>query len=90
MERNYYLVRIGQGQDVWKYVEKGIVAIGWSNVDLSHLPPDQAAKIVGEQPYYAEVASSLVGKKKNEVWRFKSIGKGDIIVVPYWNNILGA
>ena len=90
MERNYYLVRIGQGQDVLKYAEKGVVAVGWSGVDLSQLPPDQAVEAIVREYYTDATSSSLVGKKKSEVWRFKSIRKGDVIVVPYWNNVLFA
>jgi restriction system protein len=87
MERNCYMVRIG-GQNIWHYVQKSVVAIGWSNVDFSKLTSDEAAKIIGEQDYYANAAPQVVGKKKNELWRFKNIKKGDIIVVPYWSNVL--
>jgi predicted Mrr-cat superfamily restriction endonuclease len=86
MERNYYMVRIFK--NAWDYAQKGIVAVGWSNVDLSKLSPDDAAKKIGEQEYYADAAPQTLGKKKNEVWRFKYIKKGDIIVVPYESNIL--
>ena len=86
MERNYFMVRIGQNP--WEYAKKGLVAIGWSSVDLSHLSPNEAAKVISAQDYNAGVSPQLVGRKKNEVWRFKSIAKGDIIVVPYGSNIL--
>jgi hypothetical protein len=80
------MVRIAQ--NVWEYAQKGVVAIGWSNVDFSKLSPDEAAKTIGEQDYYRDAAPQVVGKKRNEIWRFKYIKKGDIIVVPYWSNIL--
>ena len=86
MEHNYYMVRISDR--IWEFAEKGVVAIGWSNLDLSKLTSDEAAEIVGRQDYYAGTAPQVVGKKKNEVWRFKHIKKGDIIIVPYWSNVL--
>ena len=86
MERSCYMVRVAQ--NVWDYAQKGVVAIGWSNVPLAELSPDEAAKIIGEQEYYVDVAPQVVGKAKNQAWRFKYIKKGDIIIVPYWSNIL--
>ena len=90
MERSYYMVRVGQWQQdlVWEYANKGVVAVGWSEIDFSQMTSDDAAKAVGEQAYYVEAAPQVVGKKKNEVWRFRDIKKGDIIIVPYWSNVL--
>jgi len=86
MERKCYMVRIAQS--VWDYAQKGVVAVGWSDVDLSGLSSDNAAKAISEAGFYVDAAPQVVGKKINEVWRFKDIKKGDIIVVPYWSNIL--
>jgi hypothetical protein len=30
MERNYYVVRVGLGQNVWDYTQMGVVTVGWS------------------------------------------------------------
>ena len=76
MERNYYMVRAHD--NIWELAEKGVVAIGWSNVDLSKLTSDEAAEIIGRQDYYVNTVPQVVGKKKNEVWRFKYIKKGGV------------
>ena len=86
MERKYYMIRISQ--NVWEYTQKGVVAVGWSDVDLSKLSAEDAAEAVGKLKDYENTAPQVVGKKKNEVWRFKQILRNDIIVVPYGSNFL--
>ncbi|ERJ00784.1 MULTISPECIES: restriction endonuclease [Eubacteriales] len=82
MAKRYYLVRIRE--NAHQYVENGIVAVGWSQVDFSQclekgLSPAQK---VEEMCYHTGASPQLVGRKKAEVTRFCKIKSGDLVVVP--------
>lgn len=92
-KQGYYLVRAReQAQadfDVFLNNDEEVVAVGWSKVDFTAAASEDAvADRVWEQ-YYKEghVAAQVIGKKKNEVRRFKGLRKGDRIVIPHWGDI---
>jgi len=91
MDVAYYLVRaMSQSQDDFDvFFENNVVAVGWSEVDFhQHANVDSLVEKVNETYYSdSDSAPQVIGKKKNEVRRFKGINKGDKIVVPFWGAI---
>lgn len=91
MNKGYYLVRaMSQSQDDFDvFFNNNVVAVGWSGVNFSQFDDvDSLVNKVSEEYYVnGESALQVVGKKKNEVRRFKGIKKGDRIVVPFWGAI---
>lgn len=91
MDGAYYLVRaMSQSQDDFDvFFKNNIVAVGWSEVDFhQHANVDSLVEKVNETYYSdSDSAPQVIGKKKNEVRRFKGINKGDRIVVPFWGAI---
>lgn len=91
MKKGYYLVRaMSQSQsDFDVFFENNVVAVGWSKVDFSQF--DDVDSLVNKvrEKYYenGESAPQVIGKKKNEVRRFKGIKEGDRIVIPFWGAI---
>lgn len=90
----YFMVRAGcQSQEDFSIFfknDKEVVAVGWSEVDFS---ASSQAELLVEQvvrAYYVDgkVAPRVVGKKKNEVRRFKELKKDDRILIPHWGEVL--
>jgi len=86
MNTKYYLVRAQtqSPEDFDIFLKNDVVAVGWSEVDFTKYVIDDLVKEV-EKTYYSNKNSipQVVGKKKNEVRRFKGIKRGDCIIVPY-------
>ena len=81
---------MSQSQDDFDvFFKNNVVAVGWSDVNFSQF--DNADSLVTKvsQEYYSNGASApqVIGKKKNEVRRFKRMKNGDRIVVPFWGAI---
>ena len=86
MEINYYMVRIQNNQfDLAE--QKNVVAVGWSDWNLSQMTEQEIRLQVGKACNEWCFAPQLRGKKIKEILRFKSIKKGDYILVPHWNNV---
>lgn len=87
-EQGYYMVRAMRQteQDFDLFFEKNVVAVGWSYVDFTS---SEDAEALVERVYYSDgkTAPQVVGKKKNEVRRFKGIKSGDRIIIPYYDAI---
>lgn len=78
---NYYVVRTREAVD--SYVQKGVSAIGWSEVDFTKYSTVESLCDAVRNKYYANnVSSRLCGRKLGEIKKFKSIRAGDIIIVP--------
>ncbi len=87
----YFMVRaMNQTDEQFDlFFKKGVVAVGWSKIDFTAFDVEDLIPAV-EEVYYKPsdgYAASVVGKKKNEVRRFRSIEKGDRIVVPCWSSV---
>ena len=87
----YYMIRAMEStqEDFEIFFGNSVVAVGWSRVDFSaYESPDELVKVV-EAEYYRDgrTAAQVVGKKKNEVRRFKGIREQDRILVPYWGSV---
>ncbi|MDE0206455.1 MAG: restriction endonuclease [Candidatus Tectomicrobia bacterium] len=84
----YFLVRAVEGgeQNLSVFFEDGVVAVGWSQVRFAeYFNADEVIEAVLEKykGLYAEVTPQYLGKRKNEIRRFKMMRKGDRVVVPY-------
>ena len=87
-----YMIRaMGSEEDDFDvFFRNDVVAVGWSQLDFSaYGSPDDLVRAV-ESEYYSsgDTAPQVIGKKKNEVRRFKEIKGGDRIVVPYWSSVV--
>lgn len=87
----YFAVRaLGQDDAAFSLLfEKEVVAVGWSEVDFSKHDKDTVANAV-QQHYYADkadVSPTVLGRRKAAVRRFKSIGEGDRVLVPFGNSV---
>ena len=82
-----YMVRAMDQSDAEYAVffEQNVVAVGWSEVNFSSY--EDIEKLVGavKTEYYSDgkTASQVVGKKLNEVRRFKEMRTGGYLVIPY-------
>lgn len=87
----YYMVR-AMSQSLAEFdvfFKKSVIAVGWSKVNFSSISdPEQVVKKAAEV-YYSntQAAQQVVGKKRNEIRRFKRIQSGDRILVPYWSAV---
>lgn len=86
MERNCYMVRI-QNNQFNLAEQKSVVAVGWSDWNLSQMTEQEIIRQVGKAYDEWCCVPQLRGRKIKEIIRFKSIKKGDYILVPHWNNI---
>ncbi len=91
MNKGYYLIRaMSQSQEDFDvFFENNVTAVGWSEVNFSQF--DDVDLLVNKvyEEYYknGDSAPQVIGKKKNEVRRFKGIKKNDRLVIPYWGSI---
>ncbi|HEX5398948.1 MAG TPA: restriction endonuclease [Verrucomicrobiae bacterium] len=73
-EKSYYLIRSCRAIRL----EDGVVGIGWDGVEFrKHTDVEALIRHMTE-------TGENVGRRANDIRRFKSIRKGDIIVVPLW------
>ena len=86
MERNYYMVRI-QNNQFHLAEQKNVVAVGWSDWDLSQMTEKEIEQKIGKACDEWGFIPQLRGKKINGIKRFKGIKKGDYIFVPHWSNV---
>jgi len=90
MPASYMIRAMGSEQEDFEvFFQNSVVAVGWSRIDFTAFrSPDELTKAV-EEVYYNDGNTDprVVGKKKNEIRRFKGIRKDDKIVVPYWSSI---
>ncbi|KKL86639.1 hypothetical protein LCGC14_1942710 [marine sediment metagenome] len=86
-----YMIRAMRSaqEDFEVFFRNDVVAVGWSRVDFSAFESPDALVQAVEGEYYSDgcTAPQVVGKKKNEVRRFKGIEEHDRIVVPYWSSV---
>lgn len=91
-ERDYYTVRANnQTDEEFDYFfENGIVAIGWSQVDVRTLESkeevdDVLSDLYGE--FWSEAYPSVRGRRENEILRFNGIEEGDRVLIPYRSSV---
>lgn len=67
------------------FFEQNVIAVGWSEVNFSSYVDIEKLIATVNSEYYSDgkTAPQVVGKKLNEVRRFKEMRTGDYIVVPY-------
>lgn len=71
--------------NAYDFAKDGVVAVGWKNINFSSYTADIASLIKEvDETYYKDenISNQLKGRKRNEIIRFMSIEKGDIVVVP--------
>ena len=92
LDYKYYMIRAmtQSDEDFTLFFEKGIVAVGWSEINFSAFTkPDRVKELIEKvrNKYYSDrnIAPQYVGKKLNEVYRFKNIKKGDRLLIPYYS-----
>lgn len=89
--RGYFLVRaMGQtGPEFDVFFSGSVVAVGWSRIDFADHPNADVLSRAVRQEYYSDGSTypTVIGKKINEVKRFKRISAGDLILVPFHNSI---
>jgi restriction system protein len=76
-------------EDFEVFFRNNVVAVGWSRVDFTAFEsPDELVQAL-EEKYYSDGCTDprVMGRKKNEVRRFKGIEEHDKIVVPYWSSV---
>lgn len=90
MASNYMIRAMGSEQEDFDvFFRNSVVAVGWSQVDFTEFDSSEDLVRAVEAEYYVDGStdSRVVGKKKNEIRRFKGIQEGDRIVVPYWSSV---
>ncbi len=90
MSASYMIRAMGSArEDFQVFFHNNVVAVGWSEIDFTDFKEaDELVKAVENEYYSAgNTAPQVVGKKKNEIRRFKGIHDGDRIVVPYWSSV---
>lgn len=67
------------------FFEQNVIAVGWSEVNFSSYTDIEKLIAAVDTKYYSDrkTAPQVVGKKLNEVRRFKEMRSGDYIVIPY-------
>jgi len=79
--KNYYLFR--SCREIELSNEIGLVGYGWDDIPFCEF--DSAEKIIDE---ISKIRGWAIGRQSNQIRRFKSITKGDILVVPYWGTVI--
>ena len=81
-ERKYYMVRIRD--NINDFANKGVIAVGWSNVDFSNDKNEVLKRVDSEyyQTEYYKEHTIIAGRKKKEIERLLNISEGDILIVP--------
>ena len=75
--KNYYLVRSSRSIPL----QDGVIGVGWDDMEFQKYPnAEELLKAMAQ-------AGWLIGRNANQIRRFKSICKGDLVIVPYWNSI---
>lgn len=91
--RSYYMVRAMRStqEDFDIFFSRNVVAVGWSGIDFTAYGTEELQRLLQQvkENYYSgqNTAAQVVGKKLNEVRRFLSIRKGDILLVPYYSAV---
>lgn len=90
-QEGYYMVRAmyQTSEELNLFIKNSVVAVGWSRVNFSSF--SDVDEVVDQviQAYYSEGSAmpQVVGKRRNEVRRFKNLRKGDRIIIPYWDSV---
>ena len=88
--RNFYIMRANNNSEKL-FVQKNIVAIGWSDINYTDFKNVEDFIIEIENRYGEEYNASAVkrqqwGRYKTVIRRFSKMKYGDVIVVPYEND----
>lgn len=88
----YYFVRAMSQtrEDFDVFFSNNVVAVGWSKINFTNFEDiDELIQEVN-RTYYdnSDVVVTVAGRKRNEIRRFKSIQKGDKILVPYYSSVV--
>lgn len=90
-DRDYYMVRAkNQTQEEFDFFfENGVVAMGWSRVDVRTLDSKEEVDDVLSDHYdfWSDAYSSVRGRRENEILRFNEIQQGDRVLVPYRSSV---
>lgn len=84
-----YMVRANKqrDKDFELLFSEGIVGIGYSSTDFTAYDIDELRSLIEKKYFDDDAAPQYVGRKLNEVERFKSIEAGDRILVPYHGTV---
>lgn len=90
IERSYYMVRaMDQNKEHFdEFFNNEVVAIGWSDVNFSEYKDIETLRYFIRDKYYGGDTNRTITKNLNAIQRFKSIKKGDYIIIPYYSNIV--
>lgn len=90
-DRDYYMVRAkNQTDDEFAhFFETGVVAIGWSRVDVRELSSkEEVDNVLGDHyDFWSDAYPSVRGRRENEILRFNGIEGGDRVLVPYRSSV---
>lgn len=88
---DYYMVRAkNQTQEEFDFFfENGVVAIGWSQVDVRTLNSKEEVDDVLSDHYdfWSDAYPSVRGRRENEILRFNGIENRDRVLVPYRSSV---
>ena len=79
LSKNYYLVRSNRGIPL----DDNVVGMGWDDIHFCDF--DNAEEIINE---IVNVNGWNIGRRSNQIRRFKGIKKLDILVVPWWGAVV--
>jgi len=89
--RDYYMVRAKDQtpEEFELFFGEGVVAIGWSKVDVRDLETKEEVDEAMSQHYafWREASPRVQGRRENEILRFNNIESGDRVVVPYHSSV---
>lgn len=90
-DRDLYMVRAkDQTDDEFAYFfQNGVVAIGWSRVDVRSLDSKKEVDDVLSDHYdfWSDAYPSVRGRRENEILRFNGIEEGDRVLIPYRSSV---
>ena len=83
-----YMVRAYEDQ-FNEFFDNDVVAVGWSYVNFSVFNDTERLvdEVIRQYDYLNNLNPSTRGRTLNQIRRFKSIQKGDKILVPYYSNV---
>ena len=80
VKKKYWMVRTHTCPG--EFAGKGLVGLGWSGINICPGISTASEEEIFDQLAELYNCDSISGKSKGEIRRFRSIGKGDVIVVP--------
>jgi len=83
-EMKYFMVRPKNNNPemIKNFLDNGVVAVGWSGVDLSKYLSIDDLFLDPKMNYLNEISQQTAGRHKAQIMRFLSINEGNKVVIP--------